>query len=74
MSSKRNTTYQNFNASKLSFEEWNKQFTDKTDLDIWLPEYRMTMREFRTKIYESERSDIITYEELGQVIESWKNE
>ncbi|HFA51778.1 MAG TPA: hypothetical protein ENJ95_22405 [Bacteroidetes bacterium] len=62
-----------FDASKLPFEEWNKQFSDGADLDEYLPDYKMTMGEYRRKIYESERSGFITYRELGSAIQSWKN-
>ncbi|NPA45458.1 MAG: hypothetical protein GXO49_07985 [Chlorobi bacterium] len=41
---------------KLSFEEWNKQFDDDLKLDDFIPEYGMTLREFRMSIYEAETS------------------
>ena len=63
-----------FDATKLSFEEWNKQFSDEADLDEYLAEYGMTMGDYRRKIYESEKSSFITYQELGKAIQSWKND
>lgn len=45
-----------FDASELTFEEWNLQFIDSANLDDYLPEYAMTLKEFRLKIYNSERS------------------
>ena len=64
---------EDFDANKLSFAEWNEQFTDEGDLDALLPEYGMTLRQFRMSIYESERAESMTLEELGKEIESWKN-
>ncbi len=39
-----------------TFEEWNKQFEDNIDLNEYIPEYGMTLKEFRTGIYKSEIS------------------
>ena len=38
----------------ISFEEWNKQFTDNGNLDDFIPEYDTTLGEFRKAIYEAE--------------------
>ena len=44
------------NANHLTFKEWNKQFEDDgKGLDEIIPEYGMTLREFRMGIYESEK-------------------
>jgi thymidylate synthase len=32
---------------KISFEEWNEQFIDNRNLDDFIPEYGITLREFR---------------------------
>ncbi len=42
--------------AKPSFEEWNKQFDDDYNPDDFIPEYGMTLREFRMGIYEAEIS------------------
>ncbi len=63
---------EDFDATLLTFEEWNEQFTDEGNLEEFIPEYGMTLREFRMGIYESERSGGITYEELGESIKKWK--
>ncbi len=63
-----------FDASKMTFEEWSRQFTDERDAEDFLPEYNMTLQEFRRTIYEAEKSGSLTYEELGASIEAWKNE
>lgn len=41
---------------KLTFEEWNKIFMKEVDLDEFIPEYNMTLGEYRHKIYNSEMS------------------
>ena len=41
---------------KPSFEEWNKQFDNDYNLDDFIHEYGMTLREFRMGIYEAELS------------------
>ena len=44
-------------VNNLSFKEWNKQFDDKNrDLDEYLPDYGMTLRKFRIKMYNAETS------------------
>ena len=56
----------------ITFEEWNKQFTDNLDLDEFIPEYGTTLREFRKGIYEAEISeDEISFEELLENIKQW---
>ncbi len=47
---------ENLKNEKPSFEEWNKQFEDDLDLDDYIEEYGMTLREFRMGIYEAETS------------------
>jgi len=40
-------------ADIISFNEWNKQFTDNGNLDDFIPEYGTTLGEFRKAIYEA---------------------
>ncbi len=61
-----------FDAKKLSFSEWNKQFDDNRDLDTFLPEYGMTLKDFRFKIYNSERQEGLSKEEFINKVNSWK--
>ena len=43
--------------TSLAFEAWNKQFDDnESNLDKYIPEYGMTLREFRIQMYSSENS------------------
>ena len=56
----------------ISFEEWNKQFTNNKNLDEFIPEYGTTLQEFRQKIYETEiDEDEISFEELIEDIKQW---
>ena len=61
-----------FDAKELSFSEWNKQFDDDRDLNIFLPEYGMKLRDFRFKVYNSERQEGMSKEEFINRVNSWK--
>ncbi len=61
-----------FDAKNLSFYEWNKQFEDSRDLDTFLPEYGMKLRDFRLKIYNSEREGGLSKEEFVNKVNSWR--
>lgn len=61
-----------FDAKELSFSEWNKQFDDNRDLNTFLPEYGMKLRDFRFKIYNSERQEGLSKEEFINKVNSWK--
>ncbi len=61
-----------FNAKKLSFSEWNKQFDDNRDLNTFLPEYGMKLRDFRFKIYNSERQEGVSKEDFISRVNNWK--
>lgn len=39
-----------FNVEILNFEEWNKQFEEEKNLDDYIPEYEMKLRDFRMNI------------------------
>ncbi len=45
-----------FDASILNFEEWNQQFEGSPDMSEYVPEYGMSLKEFRLMIYNSEKS------------------
>ena len=61
-----------FDAKKLSFEQWNKQFDDNCSLDDYIPEYGMKLFDFRLKIYNSEKEEGMTKLEFINKINSWK--
>ncbi len=61
-----------FNAKELSFSEWNKQFDDDRDLNTFLPEYGIKLRDFRFKIYNSEKQEGMSKEEFTTKVNSWK--
>ncbi len=54
-----------------SFEEWNKQFTDNRDLSEFIPEYGMTLGEYRREIYEAEMCEEIDVAEFLEEIKRW---
>ena len=59
-------------GGKISFEEWNKQFIDNKDLDVFIPEYGSTLREFRKSIYESEmNNDEMSINEFKESMKTW---
>ena len=60
-------------AAYQTFEEWNEQFTDSRDLNEHMPEYGMTLREFRMGIYEAEMDTEgdMTVDELLDDIDKW---
>ena len=55
----------------MTFEEWNVQFTDDMDLNEFIPEYGMTLKEFRLKIYNSERSEGMSKEKFIEKVNQW---
>jgi len=60
-----------FDASKLTFEEWNKQFEDELNLDEYIPEYGMSLKDFRLMIYNSERSESYPIEKFYKKLEEY---
>jgi hypothetical protein len=61
-----------FDAKTLSFSEWNTQFENSTNLDDYIPEYGMKLRDFRLKIYNSEREQGMSKQDFLQKIQNWK--
>jgi len=62
----------NSETKKISFEQWNKQFTDNRDLDSFIPEYGTTLRKFRLAIYEAEMDEEeISFDELMEDVKKW---
>jgi cytoplasmic iron level regulating protein YaaA (DUF328/UPF0246 family) len=57
----------------ISFEKWNEQFTDDRNLDDFIPEYGMTLREFRQDIYNAETGNGMTINEFENRVKQWKN-
>ncbi|MBK9014574.1 MAG: hypothetical protein IPM82_11110 [Saprospiraceae bacterium] len=51
-----------------TFEEWNLQFEDdeNTNLEEYLPEHGMSLRQFRQLIWEGEQSEAMTFEAFWQ--------
>ncbi|MEA3443193.1 MAG: hypothetical protein U9R19_00550 [Bacteroidota bacterium] len=61
-----------FDAKTLTFDEWNKQFEDEYDLDDYIPEYGMSLHDFRLRIYKSEKETGITKQEFVAKMDSLK--
>lgn len=66
-----NTEFTNTASETVSFEEWNKQFTDDKNLDTFLPEHDLTLRELRRQIYNAEMSAEMSMQEFKQSLKSW---
>ena len=63
-----------YDANEMTFEEWNEQFTDDRPLEEFIPEHGMTLRAFREKIFEAERSEYLTEEEFNAELKTTINE
>ena len=61
-----------FDAKLLTFDDWNKQFDDEYKLDDFIPEYGMTVRDFRYKIYNSEKGDGMSKEVFFEKLNNLK--
>lgn len=61
-----------YDAQQLSFEEWNKQFETDYKLDDYLPEYGMTVKEYRLKIYNSEKGNGMSKEQFFEKLNNLK--
>jgi len=60
-------------SKTISFEEWNKQFIDNRDLDEYIPEYGMTLGDFRRQIYKAEFGKSMSLNEFENKVKEWKN-
>ncbi len=60
--------------SQPTFAEWNKQFhSSKKELNEFLPEYNMTLLEYRKSIYEAEFSgDSVSLSDFLKELKTWK--
>lgn len=59
-------------SEKITFEKWNMQFTDNKDLNDYLPEYEMTLGDFRRQIYDAEYGKTMTLNEFENRVKQWK--
>ena len=69
---KKRDTDNEFDAKTLSFLNWNKQFNDGLMLDDFIAEYGMTLRDFRMKIYNSEKQQGMSKETFVEKVNNWK--
>jgi CRISPR/Cas system CMR-associated protein Cmr5 small subunit len=52
----------------ITFEEWNKQFADNQNLNEVIPEYGITLKAYRQKIFEAEIGETKPIEEFQHKI------
>jgi CRISPR/Cas system CMR-associated protein Cmr5 small subunit len=55
----------------ITFEEWNKQFADNQNLNEVIPEYGITLKAYRQKIFEAEIGETIDENEFKKRLKSW---
>ncbi|HFA47893.1 MAG TPA: hypothetical protein ENJ95_02605 [Bacteroidetes bacterium] len=62
------------NPVKIPFGEWNKQFDDdeNIDLDEFILEYNMTLRQFRKMIWQGEQEAPMTLEAFIADQKNWR--
>lgn len=61
-------------SKEQTFEEWNLQFEDdeNANLDEYLPEHAMSLRQLRQLIWEGEQSEAMTFEAFLADQQSWR--
>lgn len=57
--------------SKISFEEWNNLFMEERDLNKFIPEYNMTLGEYRKKIYITEQGKDYSINQFIEKLETY---
>lgn len=62
---------ENIDINSLSFQEWNKIFMEEKDLNEYIPEYDMTLLDYRMKIYNAERSESFPINKFFKKLESY---
>lgn len=55
----------------LSFEEWNELFMEKRNLNDYIPEYDMSLKDYRMKIYNTERGESYPINQFFKKLESY---
>lgn len=55
----------------LSFNEWNKTFMEERDLNEYIPEYDMTLRDYRMKIYNVEKGENYSINQFFKKMENY---
>ena len=62
---------ENIDVKELSFEEWNKLFMQEKDLDEYIPEYDMTLHDYRMKLYNAEKGKSYPINQFFKKLESY---
>jgi len=73
---KNNTDYtynniENIDIATLSFNEWNKLFMQEKDLNEYIPEYEMTLRDYRMKLFNAEKGESYPINQFFKKLESY---
>lgn len=55
----------------ISFEEWNSLFMEENDLNEFIPDYNMTLGDYRKKIYEAEMSQTLPLDDFLTKLEKY---
>ena len=62
---------ENIDITGLSFEEWNKLFMQEKDLNEYIPEYEMSLREYRMKLFNAEQGKSYPINQFFKKMESY---
>ncbi len=62
---------ENIDIAKLTFEEWNDLFMEERDLNENIPEYNMTLGEYRKKIYNAEKEKSYPINQFLEKLENY---
>ena len=62
---------ENIDIKELSFEEWNELFMQEKDLDEYIPEYDMTLHDYRMKLYRAEQGKSYPINQFKKKLESY---
>ncbi len=61
---KKENNLEEINFTSISFETWCEKFMEDKDMNEYIPEYGMTIGEYRKKIYEAETGENIPVEDF----------
>lgn len=62
---------ENVEISELTFEEWNELFMQEKNLDDYIPEYEMSLREYRMKIFKAEQGKSYPINQFFKKLENY---
>ncbi len=62
---------EDIDIATLSFNEWNKLFMQEKDLNEYIPEYEMTLRDYRMKLFNAEKGKSYPINQFFKKLESY---